>query len=383
MRSTPFSPALLRGFVAELESTIRGLRVHRLPAWVRSQFPDGQLLAMEQQPSGVRVALRTSATRIELETHSTRIGFRGAERPRGRIDVWIDGELALSDPLTGGDLLETDLLTGESAMHGGPAHVTTLSGLPSRSKCVELWLPHNESIELVDLRTDAPVAPLEADGVPVWVHYGSSISQGSNAATPSRIWPAVAARRLGVSLHNLGLGGSAMVDPFIARTIRDATADLISLKLGINVVNLDAMRLRTFVPAVHGFLDTIRDGHPTTPLYLVSPVFCGIHETTPGPGSVDVATLGSDQVKFTATGQEGDTALGRLSLTVVRDALAEIVDRRRDDPQLHYVDGLALYGEVDAVEHPLPDALHPDTATHELIGNRFADEVLRRGAPAK
>lgn len=132
MRSTPFSPALLRGFVAELESTTRGLRVHRLPVRVRSQFPDGQLLAMEQQPSGVRVALRTSATRIELETHSTRIGFRGAERPRGRIDVWIDGELALSDPLTGGDLLETDLLTGESAMHGGPAHVAALAGLPSR-----------------------------------------------------------------------------------------------------------------------------------------------------------------------------------------------------------------------------------------------------------
>ena len=45
--------------------------------------------------------------------------------------------------------------------------------------------------------------------------------------------------------------------------MRDTPADLISVKLGINLVNTDLMRLRAFGPAVHGFLDTIRDGHPT------------------------------------------------------------------------------------------------------------------------
>ena len=44
---------------------------------------------------------------------------------------------------------------------------------------------------------------------------------------------------------NLGFSGSAMLDPFTARTIRDQPADLISLKLGINLVNGDAMRMRT------------------------------------------------------------------------------------------------------------------------------------------
>jgi hypothetical protein len=34
------------------------------------------------------------------------------------------------------------------------------------------------------------------------------------------------------------------VDQFTARVIRDSPADVISVKLGINVVNLDAMRLR-------------------------------------------------------------------------------------------------------------------------------------------
>ena len=69
--------------------------------------------------------------------------------------------------------------------------------------------------------------------------------------------------------------------------MRDTPADLISVKIGINLVNTDLMRLRAFAPAVHGFLDTIRDGHPTTPLLVVSPLFCPIHEDTPGPTAPD------------------------------------------------------------------------------------------------
>jgi hypothetical protein len=161
--------------------------------------------------------------------------------------------------------------------------------------------------------------------------------------------------------------------------IRDSPADLISVKLGINVVNLDAMRLRSFVPAVHGFLDTIRDGHPKTPLLLMSPLYCGIHEETPGPGSIDLSTIGTDTVKFTATGAHGDTAQGRLTLRVIRDALAEIALARGDDPHLHHLDGLELYGAADAETHPLPDALHPDTETHRLIGTRFADFAFGPG----
>ena len=119
----------------------------------------------------------------------------------------------------------------------------------------------------------------------MWLHHGSSISHGSDAASPSATWPALAAAHGGVELINLGLGGSALLDPFTARTLRDTAADLISVKIGINLVNPDLMRLRAFMPAVHGFLDTIRDGHPTTPLLVVSPIYCPIHEDTPGPGA--------------------------------------------------------------------------------------------------
>ncbi|MFI7550894.1 GDSL-type esterase/lipase family protein [Micromonospora sediminimaris] len=375
----PVPSELLRG-VAEVEATPRGLRPHRLPTWVREQFPDGQLLAMESQPSGVRIVFRTAASTLELVTHPTRVAYLGADRPRGRIDVYADGALAARDTLTGGDRIDVDLTSGQSAFHPGQVHTTTVSGLPAGHHRIEIWLPHNESIELVDLRADAAIEPDDA-ALPLWVHHGSSISHGSNALAPSEIWPAVAARRAGVELRNLGLGGSAFVDPFLARVIRDAPADYISVKLGINVVNLDGMRLRTFVPAVHGFLDTIRDGHPDVPLLLISPLFCGIHEDTPGPGAFDPESIGTDQVRFVATGTPGDVALGRLTLQVIRRELRSLADRRAADKNLHYLDGTALYGPTDATDLPLPDGLHPSAEAHQRIGTRFAEYAFTGTGP--
>ena len=416
--TTPFTPALVRG-AAELEPTARGVRPHRLPAAVRERYPDPQLLLVEAQPSGVRLAFRTAATRIRLVTHPSRVGYVGVDRPRGRLDVYVDDELRMRDALTAGDLVEVDLQTGTSAFVPGDDHVTVLEGLPSGVKDVEIWLPHNEAIELVSLQADAelhPAGELRAMGEvragatetatatatetateaetepardpeaahpprPLWLHHGSSISHGSNAIAPSEIWPAIAARRGGVELRNLGLGGSALVDPFLAQVMRDAPADLISVKLGINVVNLDGMRVRTFVSAVHGFLDTIREGHPDTPLVLISPIFCGIHERTPGPGAIDPASIGTAQVRFIATGTPGDEAQGRLTLEVIRRELASLAERRADDPNLHYLDGLQLFGETDAVAHPLADALHPGPEAHALIGTRFADYAFAPTGP--
>ncbi|HYO18519.1 MAG TPA: GDSL-type esterase/lipase family protein [Dermatophilaceae bacterium] len=379
MIETTIVPALVRGG-AEFERTDRGVRLHRLPAWVRQQFPDGQLLAMESQPSGVRLTLRTTAHMVELTTHSTRVAYRGADRARGAVDAIVNGSLFRRDTLSGGDVFEIDLQSGQSTFTPGPPHTTTISDLPSGENLVELWLPHNESVDLVSLRSDAQVLP-DMEKLPVWVHHGSSISHGTNAAAPTGIWPVVAARPADVDLHNLGFGGSALVDPFMARVIRDAPADFISVKLGINVVNTDAMRLRAFIPAVHGFLDTIRDGHPTTPIILISPIFCGIHETTPGPGAVDLSTLGTGQVQFVATGTPAEVDQGKLTLYSIRQELESLVEGRAADPHLHYLDGTDLYGPSDAVELPLPDGLHPGPAAHLRIGERFARRAFTGDGP--
>jgi hypothetical protein len=375
--STPITAELVRG-AAELEPVPGGLAPHRLPAWARAQFPDGQLLMAEEQPAGVRLVFRTAATVIALGTRPTKVVYAGVPpRPDGVYDLLVDGVLTAQTTVSGGDTLEVDLRTGQHQRRAGPAGTALFSGLPAHDKRVELWLPWNERTELVTLRTDAPVEPPAPGQRPVWLHHGSSISHGSNAASPTTTWPAVAAREADVDLVNLGLGGSALLDPFVARVLRDTRADLVSLKIGINLVNTDLMRRRAFVPAVHGFLDTIRDGHPETPLLVVSPLYCPIHETTPGPAALDPSSLSSGQPRFLATGDPRQIEGGALTLRVIREELAAIVQQRAaSDAHLSYLDGTSLYGAVDHEDFPLADNLHPGPGAHLRIGSRFARLAL-------
>ncbi|MEV7523596.1 GDSL-type esterase/lipase family protein [Streptomyces sp. NPDC091371] len=383
--TTPITAELLRGAI-ELERTAQGLLPHRLPARARAQCADGQLAMVEAQPSGVRVAFRTRATAVELDTRPTKRVYAGAPpRPDGVYDLFVDGRLAAQGTADGGNTLLIDMRDGSTELRPGPpstvrfAPATALSGAV---KDVEIWLPHDENTEVLALRTNAPVEPPADRSRPVWLHHGSSISHGSNATSPSAIWPALAASLGGAELVNLGFGGSALLDPFTARTMRDTPADLISVKLGINLVNLDLMRRRAFGPAVHGFLDTIREGHPTAPLLVVSPILCPIHEDTPGPTALDQDSLATGRLTFRATGDPAETAAGKLTLNAIRQELARIVgERSADDENLHYLDGRELYGAPDAPRLPLPDNLHPDTATHRLIGERFAELAFADGGP--
>lgn len=380
--TTPVSADLLRGAL-ELEHTEHGVLPHRLPARARAQCADGQLALAEAQPSGVRLVLRTRATAVELDTLRTKMAYEGAPpRPDGVYDLLVDGRPAGQASVTGGNVLLVDMATGSAETQPGPVGTVRFTGLPDSVKDVEIWLPHNEITRLVALRTDAPVEAVPDGDRKVWLHHGSSISHGSNAESPTTTWPALAASLGGVELINLGLSGSALLDGFTARALRDTPADLISVKIGINLVNADLMRLRAFAPAVHGFLDTVREGHPTTPLLVVSPVLCPIHEDTPGPSAPDFSDLGQGRLRFRATGDPAERASGKLTLNVIRDELARIVKQRSaDDANLHHLDGRDLYGEADAAELPLPDQLHPDAATHRRIGERFAALAFGSGGP--
>lgn len=84
---------------------------------------------------------------------------------------------------------------------------------------------------------------------------------------------------------------------------------------------------------------------------------------------------------FQAGGNAEEVKLGKLTLTLIRDQLRTIVERRsKDDGNIHYLDGRELYGEVDNERLPLPDELHPDAETHPLMGERFAGLVFKAGS---
>ena len=310
-----------------------GLQPVRAPVNERALWHPA-LLDRTDMPAGVRLVTAASGGTVEL---ALRIA-EPANLNEGAVDLVVDGELAGRKPITG---------LGE--------HLFRFEGLKPKEKRVEVYLPQTCAclVRRLSIEDGATAIPW-SDGRPRWVTYGSSITHCGAAHGPSRTWPALAARLADVHLTCLGVGGSCHFDPVMARQIARRPADRISLKLGINTHG-GGYGPRTWTPAVTGLILTIRDGHPDTPLLIVSPIFSPGRETEAG-----------------GTG---------LTLVEMRQALAELVEvfRARGDANIHYLDGLQLLGADDA-DH-LPDGLHPDGDGYELMGRRFAELAFGDNGP--
>ena len=173
----------------------------------------------------------------------------------------------------------------------------------------------------------------------------------------------------------LAFAGEAQLDQFVARDIRDLDVDLVSLKVGINVVNADSMRERAFVPAVHAFLDTIRDGHPTVPIVVATPIICPAVEDRPGPTRTD------ERNQVYAVERTLDDSVGALSLSRIRELLELVVTTRREqgDDRMFLVSGLDLFGVDDVAD--LPDGIHPNPDGQRRIAERFERLTFGAGRP--
>jgi hypothetical protein len=364
--------------ILDLTAKERGALTERLPAWARAQLVDPAIGFVSSMPSGGRLEFVTDSTVIELEAVFTRLEYGGITPHTAAVDLVVDGELVASAALTSTDVIRYADRTSLrfDMVHTDPS-VVRFDRLAPGAKRVELWLAHNATVMLRELRLDdgATIEAPSPSGRRRWVHYGSSISHCMEAGQPTGTWPAVAARAAGVDLYSLGLAGQCQLDQFAARTIRDLPADLISLKLGINVVNADSMRERSFVPAVHGLLDTIRDGHPDTPIVVISPIVCPAAEDHPGP------TLPNAAGRFDVVHRPAELTVGALSLGRIRELLDLVVAQRREagDLNLHGLDGLRLFGVEDVVD--LPDGLHPNSAGYRRMGERFAAYAFVEGGP--
>jgi lysophospholipase L1-like esterase len=329
---------------------------------------------LASSPSGVRLRFATNSSTVGIEVMATHLAVGDAVYA-ATIDLRADGVLAQSHTFTEGNVITVDPDTRGMSFAAGEATTLTFD-VPAGTGVVEIWLPNSSIVEAraIVVAEGALVTAAALDTRRKWVHHGSSISHCMEAYSGSRTWPATAAHIADVNLTNLGLAGQCHLDQFTARTIRDTPADVISLKCGINPVNGDTLRMRTFGPALHGFLDTVRDGHPDTPLLVVSPILCPAHEDAPGP---------TDGSSGTARSAASSVALeqGALTLTMIRGITEAAVKARRDagDTNLHYLDGRELFNEVDLDD--LPDGLHPNGDGYIRMGERFAKLAFTDDGP--
>lgn len=304
----------------------------RLPVQDLELFePD--LRSRANMPAGVRASFVSDTRVLRADIERADAEHEREQYPQYQFDLCVDGKLHRR--------IET----------GAGSCELLFDDLPAGEKRIELWLTHRCPVRV---RRIAIAAGAKArrfiDTRPKWTVYGSSITQCREAAGPTDIWPAIVASRFDLNLTCLGVGGQCHLDPMMARLIRDLPADLISLCIGINIMGIASLSPRTFRACVIGFIATIREKHPQTPMALVSPIFNPPRETTPN---------------------EVGMTLSRMRQTLQETAA---LLQARGDANLHYTDGLALFGPEFL--HLMPDELHPNTEGYRVLADRYAEQVM-------
>ncbi|EOD07070.1 hypothetical protein EMIHUDRAFT_96932 [Emiliania huxleyi CCMP1516] len=345
MRDVPLEDLHFDGCVSTQQHP-DGVQPWRLPVKDVELFhPD--LVRSAGGASGVRIRFRSDTGSLRLRVRRLRTYCRYD------YDLFVDGAFVASHvedpehPIALAGLSEVPLRFPEAMARAGDEGselmITFGDAAPAASReerVFELWLS-TAGPQVVNgfwLDEGASLAPAP-DPRPLWVTHGSSISHGTgfdaifsgpgcpagSARSPSRSWPAVAAREAGLNLLNLGYSGH-------------------------------------FAQAALGFLATVRDGHPTVPLLVLSPVHgSGWRED----GSCSALIVAPDR-------EAVDPRYPTLSQ--MRAELERVVGllQRRGDDRIAYASGLDLFGPDDFAAGLAPDQLHPSPDGYELMGQRFA-----------
>lgn len=97
--------------------------------------------------------------------------------------------------------------------------------------------------------------------------YGSSIVQGTGASRPGMAYPARLSRMTGINFINLGLSGSAKMEPEVAAMVASITADAYILDC---VPNSTPAQI---TERTANLVNTIRAKHPDAPIIIMQSLF--------------------------------------------------------------------------------------------------------------
>ncbi|OKJ96784.1 GDSL family lipase [Streptomyces sp. CB03234] len=190
---------------------------------------------------------------------------------------------------------------------------------------------------------------------PRWLVHGDSITEGWWSTRPAHSWPAVAGRALGLDTVNLGYAGSARGELAIAQQLAALPADLLTLAFGTNCWSGVPHTAPLLYETTRAFITLVRQGHPDTPLLLVSPLL---------------------RPEAEATANDLGATLAELR-TAMEEAARDLI--AAGDARLSLLPGRDLLGPGH-----LADGLHPDDAGHARVAAAVVAAVAAavRDAPS-
>jgi lysophospholipase L1-like esterase len=294
----------------------------------------GDTWGTAELPVGVRLEFVGDAKAVEIDyTCLTEdLGYRGAGAGTSFL-AWR-GEQQVGE---------------EVALFEGGTAVLPLEGVDGAAdgQIVTIYLPEGMRPTIFEARpVDGTLEP--APRGPRWLAYGDSITEGWVASGPPHCWPAVAARKHGLDVVNLGYAGSARGEIATAEQISALDADVISLAYGTNCWTRTPHSAEMFRAGLQAFLAILRQGHPETPIVVASAVIRPDAESTPNRLGATLADL-------------------RAETEVVVERL-----QQAGETQLHLVRGLPLL-----TADLLADGVHPADEGHRLLATGIGDVVAR------
>ncbi|UNO43685.1 GDSL family lipase [Streptomyces sp. MST-110588] len=226
--------------------------------------------------------------------------------------------------------------------------------LPASDGPFTVHLPVPLRPRVLGLRATGPArsaaAPAPAEPLPRWAVYGDSICEGWIASRPSRAWPAVAGRALGLDPVNLGYAGSGRGEIASAQQLAALPCDLITLAFGTNCWSGSPYSAPLLRETTSAFMALVRRGHPDTPLLVLSPLLRPDAEDTPN-------------------------ALGATLSELRRAQEAAVADRiAAGDRGLALLSGAPLLEAAD-----LADGLHPGDGGHARLAGAVAAALRAAG----
>jgi lysophospholipase L1-like esterase len=291
----------------------------------------GDTVGTARLPVTVRLEFVGIADAIEIdyETRTDDLGYRG--EGAGTAFTLVTGDESLSVPARLG--------TGSARFA-----LSTLARR-DRDQPMVIYLPEGMRPRVLAVACEGGELEPALRG-PRWLAYGDSIAEGWIASGPAGAWPAVAARRHGLDVVNLGYAGSARGELPSAQQIAALDADVISISHGTNCWSRIPFSAALFAEQVRAFLALVRQGHPDTPIVVTSPILRPDAETAPN-------LLGATLVDLRAAMED-----------VTRELIAA------GDAHLSLVEGGDLIGVDD-----LPDGIHPGNHGHAVLADAFGRAV--------